>query len=196
MVATGRSFLGAYGIARSYEEAREALTLAERFDLDSKVDLQTCSYPRAGSGPSGDHRPHRRHTGTTQRSARRCHIVDRHAPRPFQTPGMSRPKPRDCSTYRSAPSPIDWQRSRNSPDTAQPQQRFALHAAVLGARLLEMASPPPSQPLKPTARPIAAFAAGDRQSSRVRSAVHAPCTTSIKRPPWKQQFPRVPAAPC
>ena len=34
-VAAGRSHLGAYGIARSYEEARAALTLAERLRLDT-----------------------------------------------------------------------------------------------------------------------------------------------------------------
>ena len=36
-VAAGRSFPGAYGIARSYEEALEALTFAERLGLDTDV---------------------------------------------------------------------------------------------------------------------------------------------------------------
>jgi GGDEF-like domain len=36
-VAAGRAFPGAYGIARSYEEAREALTLADRLNLDADV---------------------------------------------------------------------------------------------------------------------------------------------------------------
>jgi diguanylate cyclase with GGDEF domain len=34
-VAAGRAHLGAYGIARSYEEAREALTLSDRLRLDT-----------------------------------------------------------------------------------------------------------------------------------------------------------------
>src|SRR5688500_4131692 len=36
-VAAGRAFPGAYGIARSYEEALEALTFADRLGLDSDV---------------------------------------------------------------------------------------------------------------------------------------------------------------
>jgi hypothetical protein len=36
-VATGRAFPGAYGIARSYEEARETITLEERLNLDTDV---------------------------------------------------------------------------------------------------------------------------------------------------------------
>lgn len=36
-VATGRAFPGAYGIARSYEEARESILYAERLDLDIDV---------------------------------------------------------------------------------------------------------------------------------------------------------------
>jgi sugar diacid utilization regulator len=34
-ISAGRPYVGAYGIARSYEEAREALTLAERLGLDA-----------------------------------------------------------------------------------------------------------------------------------------------------------------
>ena len=36
-VAVGRAYPGLYGIARSYEEAREALTMAERFRVDNPV---------------------------------------------------------------------------------------------------------------------------------------------------------------
>ncbi|WP_409328551.1 PucR family transcriptional regulator [Trujillonella humicola] len=36
-VAAGRAFPGAYGVARSYEEAREALALADRLGLDPDV---------------------------------------------------------------------------------------------------------------------------------------------------------------
>lgn len=36
-VAAGRPYVGAYGIARSYEEAREALTLAERLGVDAGI---------------------------------------------------------------------------------------------------------------------------------------------------------------
>jgi DNA-binding PucR family transcriptional regulator len=36
-LAAGRPYVGAYGIARSYEEAREALTLAERLGVDTGI---------------------------------------------------------------------------------------------------------------------------------------------------------------
>jgi sugar diacid utilization regulator len=36
-VAAGRAFPGAYGVARSYEEAREALALADRLGIDADV---------------------------------------------------------------------------------------------------------------------------------------------------------------
>jgi sugar diacid utilization regulator len=36
-LAAGRPYVGAYGIARSYEEAREALTLAERLGVDAGI---------------------------------------------------------------------------------------------------------------------------------------------------------------
>ncbi|MCV2490991.1 helix-turn-helix domain-containing protein [Geodermatophilus sp. YIM 151500] len=36
-VAAGRAFSGAYGVARSYEEAQEALTFADRLGLDGDV---------------------------------------------------------------------------------------------------------------------------------------------------------------
>jgi sugar diacid utilization regulator len=36
-LAAGRAYVGAYGIARSYEEAREALTLAERLNVDAGI---------------------------------------------------------------------------------------------------------------------------------------------------------------
>lgn len=36
-LAAGREYVGAYGIARSYEEAREALTLAERLGVDAGI---------------------------------------------------------------------------------------------------------------------------------------------------------------
>ncbi|MFC3895251.1 PucR family transcriptional regulator [Lentzea rhizosphaerae] len=36
-VAVGRAYPGSYGIARSYEEAREALTMASRLHLDTQV---------------------------------------------------------------------------------------------------------------------------------------------------------------
>ena len=44
-VAAGRPYPGAYGIARSYEEAREALLLARRLHLDDNaVQARTCFF--------------------------------------------------------------------------------------------------------------------------------------------------------
>ena len=50
-VAAGRAFPGAYGVARSYEEAREALALADRLGIDlaaaahAKIDRNEVRFP-------------------------------------------------------------------------------------------------------------------------------------------------------
>ena len=119
-VATGRAFPGAYGIARSYEEARESLALAARLHLDAQiVDARDVLEPLTGSrgGPGllldtleayfavGD---------VATEAAQRLNVSVR-------TVTYRLTKAKELTGY----SPWD------------PQQRFALHAAVLGARLLE-----------------------------------------------------------
>jgi sugar diacid utilization regulator len=139
-VAAGRAHLGAYGIARSYEEAREALTLAERLRLDTDAvhgrdllvyrvigrdqaaiaDLvQTVLSPltqsRGGAEPLLQTLQAYFATGeVATETARRLHLSVR------------------TVTYRLAKV-----KALTGHDATDPAQRFALHVAVLGARLLD-----------------------------------------------------------
>lgn len=138
-VAVGRAHPGAYGIARSYEEAREALTLAQRLNLESPVSraqdlliyrvlvrdqpamvelvqevLAPLVQARGGAQPLLDTLDAYFATGgVATETARRCHLSVR------------------AVTYR-----LDRVRTLTGYDVADPDQRFALQAAVLGARLL------------------------------------------------------------
>ena len=138
-VAAGRAFPGAFGIPRSYEEARDALDAADRLDLDADVVhardvlvyrvlgrdqaaivdlvrdvLGPLDASRGGAGL---------HLETLQgyfdagdvatEAARRLHVSVR------------------TVTYRLARIA-----QLTGYSVAKPDQRFALHAAVLGARLL------------------------------------------------------------
>jgi sugar diacid utilization regulator len=139
MVATGRSFPGAYGIARSYEEAREALTLPERFDLDSNVDPQNLLVYRVLGrdqaaiidliedvlGPLNEVRGGAALLIDTLHAYFNAGDVATEAARLLNVSVRT-------VTYRLAKV-----KELTGYSTAQPQQRFALHAAVLGARLLE-----------------------------------------------------------
>lgn len=139
-VATGRSYPGSYGIARSYEEAREALLLAEQLQLDAAVvgardlliyrvlvrdqaamvDLVRDVLGRlaqARGGPEPLLKTLEIYFATGEvatASARRLHLSVR------------------TITYRLAKI-----KDLTGHDPADPAQRFVLHAAVLGARLLE-----------------------------------------------------------
>lgn len=139
-LAIGRPFAGVYGIARSYEEARESLTIAERLQLGEGVlhgrDLlvyRVLSRDRAAIADlvhavldplvpaRGGPEPllQTLHTyfatgGVATETARRLHMSVR------------------TVTYRLAKV-----KALTGYDPADPTQRFALHAAVLGARLAD-----------------------------------------------------------
>jgi sugar diacid utilization regulator len=138
-ITVGRAHPGSYGIARSYEEAREALTMALRLQLDTAVvhaedlliyrvllrdqpaitDLvQTVVSPlakaRGGAGPLLSTLDAYFATGcVVTETARKLHLSVR------------------AVTYR-----LDRIASLTGYDPADPAQRFTIHAAVLGARLL------------------------------------------------------------
>ena len=149
-VAAGRAFPGAYGVARSYEEAREALTFADRLDLDADVvharDLLVyrvlgrdqaaiVDLVRDVLGPLVQGRGGAEVLLDTLRqyfdagdvateAARRLHVSVR------------------TVTYRLARVT-----QLTGYSVARPDDRFSLHAAVLGARLLEWPTKPlPSEP--------------------------------------------------
>jgi sugar diacid utilization regulator len=138
-VAAGRPYPGAYGVCRSYEEAREALTLGQRLRLDSGVvqtrDLLTyrvlgrdqvaivdliqatlgpLTQARGGAEPLLQTLQTYFATGeVATETARQLHLSVR------------------TVTYRLAKV-----KALTGQDPRDPTQRFALHAAVLGARLL------------------------------------------------------------
>jgi sugar diacid utilization regulator len=142
-VAAGRAFPGAYGVARSYEEALEALTFADRLGLDSDavdardllvyrvlgrdqaaiVDLVRdvlTPLDRARGGPEvllATLRKYFEAGEVATEAARRLHVSVR------------------TVTYRLARVA-----QLTGYSVSRPDQRFALHAAVLGARLLEWPS--------------------------------------------------------
>ncbi|TKJ31414.1 PucR family transcriptional regulator [Blastococcus sp. CCUG 61487] len=139
-VAAGRPFPGAYGVARSYEEAREALEFAERLDPEADVvgSRELLVYRLLGRdqaaiidlvrdvlGPleavRGGPEPllqtlyqYFAAGEVATEAARRLHVSVR------------------TVTYRLARI-----RQLTGYSVAQPQDRFALQAAVLGARLLD-----------------------------------------------------------
>ena len=149
-VAAGRAFPGAFGIPRSYEEARDALDAADRLDLDVDVvhardvlvyrvlgrdQAAIVDLVRDVLVPLGDSRGGALPLIETLQAyfdvgdvateaARRLHVSVR------------------TVTYRLARVAQLTGRS-----VAQPDERFALHAAVLGARLLGWPGRPlPSDP--------------------------------------------------
>ena len=138
-VAVGRAHPGLYGIARSYEEAREALTMAGRLHVDKPVvhahelliyrvllrdqpaivDLvQAVLSPlvqaRGGAGPLlATLEAYFDTGGVATESAKRLHLSVR------------------TVTYR-----LDRIKALTGYDTADPAHRFTLQAAVLGAKAL------------------------------------------------------------
>jgi sugar diacid utilization regulator len=153
-VAVGRAHPGAYGIARSYEEARDGLTMATRMQLDQPIvetrDLLTyrvlsrdqpalvdlvysvlnpLSEARGGAGPLLETLAAYFESGcVATATATRLHLSVR------------------AVTYR-----LDRVRSMSGFDPLDPAHRFTLHAAVLGARLLGWPEHP--LPLATTAAP-------------------------------------------
>jgi DNA-binding PucR family transcriptional regulator len=138
-VSVGRPYAGAYGIARSYEEAREALELAERLalaaavvqardvlvyrvlgrDQAAMVDLvravlMPLTAARGGARPLLDTLDcYFACGGVAAAAARQLHLSVR------------------AVTYR-----LDRVRELTGYDVAVPEQAFSLQAATLGAKLL------------------------------------------------------------
>jgi sugar diacid utilization regulator len=145
-VAVGRPYPGLYGIARSYEEAREALTMAGRLQPDAPVVnaqdvliyrvllrdqpaivdlvqavLSPLGRARGGAGPLLDTLHAYFDTGAVAtESAKRLHVSVR------------------TVTYR-----LDRVKKLTGYDPADPTHRFTLQAAVLGAKVLNW----PQEPL-------------------------------------------------
>jgi sugar diacid utilization regulator len=138
-VTVGRAYAGAYGIARSYEEAREAMHLADRLGLNASVIyardllvyrvlgrdqaamidlvqavLSPLTEARGGAEPLLETLQAYFAVGSVAtEAARRLHLSVR------------------AVTYR-----LHRVRQLTGYDATDPEQAFAVHAAVLGARLL------------------------------------------------------------
>jgi sugar diacid utilization regulator len=138
-VTVGRPYLGSYGIPRSYEEAREGLAMAVRLHLDSPLIqadqlliyrvllrdqpaitdlvqsvLGQLEHARGGAEPPLATLDAYFASGSvTTETARRLHLSVR------------------AVTYR-----LDRIKALTGYDPTDPAQRFTVHAAVLGARLL------------------------------------------------------------
>ena len=138
-VAVGRAHPGAYGIARSYEEARDGLTMATRMNVDNDIvetkDLLTyrvlsrdqpalvdlvysvlspLAQARGGAAPLVDTLAAYFDCGcVATATASRLHLSVR------------------AVTYR-----LDRVRTLTGLDPLDPAHRFTLHAATLGAKLL------------------------------------------------------------
>ena len=138
-VAEGRPYQGAYGVARSYEEAREALTLVQRLRMDRPIVhardlliyrvlardrpaivdlvesvLSPLTLARGGAEPWLETLEAYFDAGDVATvAARELHLSVR------------------AVTYRLARI-----RAMTGLNPADPMQRFTLHTAVLGARLL------------------------------------------------------------
>lgn len=139
-VAVGRAYTGAYGIARSYEEAREALMLSQRLNWDADVVhasdllvfrvlgrdqaamidlvravLTPLLQARGGAEPLLDTLDAYFASGAVAtEAARRLHLSVR------------------AVTYR-----LDRVRELTGYDVSEAQQAFTLQTAALGARLLD-----------------------------------------------------------
>jgi sugar diacid utilization regulator len=138
-VTVGRPYPGSYGIARSYEEAREAVTMAVRLHVDTPVIhseqlliyrvllrdqpaiadlvqsvLGGLVHARGGAQPLLDTLDAYFATGgVATETARRLHLSVR------------------AVTYR-----LDRVKALTGYNPADPAQQFTMHAAVLGAKLL------------------------------------------------------------
>jgi sugar diacid utilization regulator len=138
-VTVGRPHSGLYGIARSYEEAREALTMAGRLHVDRPVlnahdlliyrvllrdqpaivdlvhaVLSPLTQARGGAAPLLDTlQAYFDTNGVATESAKRLHVSVR------------------TVTYR-----LDRVKTLTGYDPADPAHRFTMHAAVLGAKAL------------------------------------------------------------
>src|SRR3954465_8834908 len=108
-VAAGRAFPGAYGVARSYEEALEALTFADRLGLDTDVvharDLLVYRVLGRDQAAMVDLVARCPPPGTRGAGGRRCCSSPSGSTSP---PARSRPRPPAGCTSRSARSPTAW----------------------------------------------------------------------------------------
>jgi sugar diacid utilization regulator len=145
-VAAGRAFPGAYGVARSYEEAREALALADRLGIDGDViegrDLLV--YRVVGRDQAAIADLVREVLGPLEQTRGGPAVLLETLRAYFAVGDVATEAAR---TLHVSVRTVTYRLARVAELTgyslSRPDQRFALQAAVLGARLLDW----PERPL-------------------------------------------------
>jgi sugar diacid utilization regulator len=145
-VAAGRAFPGAFGVARSYEEAREAITFADRLDLDADVvnvrDLLVFRVLARDQGAIAD--LVRDVLGPLDRGRGGAEVLLDTLHEYFNARDVATEAARRLHvSVRTVTYRLHRVARLTGYSVAEPDQRFSLHAAVLGARLLEW----PTRPL-------------------------------------------------
>jgi sugar diacid utilization regulator len=139
-VAAGRAFAGAYGVARSYEEAREALTLADRLGIDADViegrDLLV--YRVVGRDQEAAADLVREVLGPLERARGGPQVLLDTLRAYFEVGDVATAAARKLHvSVRTVTYRLARVTELTGYSASRPDQRFALQAAVLGARLLE-----------------------------------------------------------
>jgi sugar diacid utilization regulator len=149
-VAAGRAFPGAYGVARSYEEAREALLLADRVGLDADVvdARQLLVYRVLGRDQAAIVDLVRDVLGPLQLSRTGAEVLVETLLAYFDARDVATEAARRLHvSVRTVTYRLARVAELTGYSVSRPDQRFSLHAAVLGARLLEWpARPLPVEP--------------------------------------------------
>jgi len=139
-VVVGRAFAGAYGVARSYEEAREALQLAERLHLDEDVvdPRHLLVYRVLGRDQAAIVDLVRDVLGPLDEVRGRAATLVETLHAYFSTAGVATETARRLHvSVRTVTYRLATVRRVTGYHPSDPDERFALHAAVLGARLLD-----------------------------------------------------------
>jgi sugar diacid utilization regulator len=139
-VAAGRPFAGAYGVARSYEEARESLALADRLGIDADViegrDLLVYRVVGRDQGAAAD--LVREVLGPLERARGGPQLLLDTLRAYFEAGDVATEAARKLHvSVRTVTYRLARVTELTGYSASQPDQRFALQAAVLGARLLE-----------------------------------------------------------
>jgi len=145
-VAAGRAFAGTYGVARSYEEAREAVALADRIGLDADVldARQVLVHRVLGRDQAAIVDLVREVLGPLQRSRTGAPVLLETLAEYFAASDVATEAARRLHvSVRTVTYRLARVAELTGYSVSQPDQRFSLHAAVLGARLLEW----PARPL-------------------------------------------------
>lgn len=139
-VAAGRAFAGAYGVARSYEEAREALALADRLGIDADViegrDLLV--YRVVGRDQEAIADLVREVLGPLERARGGPQVLLDTLRAYFEAGDVATEAGRKLHvSVRTVTYRLARVTELTGYNPSRPDQRFVLQAAVLGARLLE-----------------------------------------------------------